>query len=148
MGEAKSNRAAKNTASQSDPPLPGRRSRDKMALKMALFLVKGVWILNFVFLTPKRRILAQKHVSWRIVCQHQCGHLGCRPTWNKTTKLESWRPSAVIWCTRRCICPISVANAFRTGVPRKKSHWRRPQGTNARMEVSVSAVGRYHICDE
>ena len=42
-------------------------------------------------------------------------------------KLDSWRPCAVIWCLRSCICLTSVVNVFRTGVvmaTKRRNEWR------------------------
>jgi len=57
-------------------------------------------------------------------------------------KLQSWRPHAVIWCLRRCICLTSVANVFRIGVAVASKG-----AMNERMKMCMSTVERYCIID-
>jgi len=63
---------------------------------------------------------------------------------SNSVQLDSWRQCRVPWRLGRCICSISIVNAFYTGVATaSKAHCWRVKWVNERMKVSMSPVDRY-----
>ena len=78
----------------------------------------GVWILDFMFATPKRYILGRNRIFWRILRQNPSRALGCSefqgpPPPPKKKTNTSWR--AVTHARRRNAWAMIVTN-FCTGV--------------------------------